>query len=406
MATFNYYLRNANAVSKTPIVLYISINSRVTKLSTGESIEPIYWDVKKQRAKKSLVGSPELNEFLNGFLLRSQSTFRNFKAESTVPNRFQIRKAIELPGTKAGSELREHFTSYLEATVNTKEPNTLKKFKGLFNHLVRFQNLKHDYYTFESINAKFHDDFVNYLQKNANHNNNTVSKYVRVLKTYMQWCFDRELHNNMAFKRFKAREYAVEVIYLTAKELFKIHELDLSQKPTLNKVRDAFCFGCFTGQRFSDISDITWDDIKGDTWILHTKKTKENIEVPLNCFSKAILKKNKNQSSPLQVFTNQKMNQYLKDIAVLAELNETIRQVGYSGNNKLETRKPKHKLITTHIARKTFVTLSLENGMRPETVMEITGHKDFKTLRRYIKITSKVKGSEMQRVWSTSNLSI
>jgi len=58
-----------------------------------------------------------------------------------------------------------------------------------------------------------------------------------------------------------------------------------------------------------------------------------------------------------------------------------------------------YELISTHTARRTFVTLSLEKGMRPEVVMEITGHKDYKTMKKHIKITSKVKHNEIKNVW-------
>ena len=71
----------------------------------------------------------------------------------------------------------------------------------------------------------------------------------------------------------------------------------------------------------------------------------------------------------------------------------------YSGTKRIEIEKSKYDFISTHTARRTFVTLSLEKGMRPETVMEITGHKDYKTMKKYLKITSKVKTDEMNKVW-------
>jgi len=62
--------------------------------------------------------------------------------------------------------------------------------------------------------------------------------------------------------------------------------------------------------------------------------------------------------------------------------------------------KPKYELVTSHMGRRTFVTLSLEKGMRPEIVMKITGHKDYKTFKRYIEITDKVKHQEMMKAWN------
>jgi integrase len=100
------------------------------------------------------------------------------------------------------------------------------------------------------------------------------------------------------------------------------------------------------------------------------------------------------------LFSNQKMNEYLKEIGKLAEINENIAIVKYRGLEKVEFLEPKHNFISSHTARRTFVTLSLEKGMRPETVMSITGHKDYRTFKKYIKLTDKVKLAEMNDIWS------
>lgn len=174
---------------------------------------------------------------------------------------------------------------------------------------------------------------------------------------------------------------------------------DLSEHSTLIKVRDIFCFGCFTGQRYSDIARLRREDIRDGIWFLKTKKTKDSLEIPLNDFALEILAKYKTSSSPLPDISNQKMNYYLKDLGKLLDINDVTIKTRYSGKDVIEEIKPKYEFLSTHTARRTFVTLSLEKGMRPETVMSITGHKDYKTMQRYLKITSKVKAIEMDKVW-------
>jgi site-specific recombinase XerD len=41
--------------------------------------------------------------------------------------------------------------------------------------------------------------------------------------------------------------------------------------------------------------------------------------------------------------------------------------------------------------------LSLEKGIPAETVMKITGHSDYKSFQRYVKVTEERKGNEMQK---------
>ena len=84
----------------------------------------------------------------------------------------------------------------------------------------------------------------------------------------------------------------------------------------------------------------------------------------------------------------------------MAEINESVIVTKYRGLEKVEFLEPKYNFISSHTARRTFVTLSLEKGMRPETVMSITGHKDYKTFKKYIKLTDKVKMNEMNQIWS------
>ena len=98
--------------------------------------------------------------------------------------------------------------------------------------------------------------------------------------------------------------------------------------------------------------------------------------------------------------TNQKSNEYIKEIGGLAEVDELVSIEKFNGSKKLTITKQKYHLLTTHTARRTFVTLALEKGIRAEVVMAMTGHKNYKTFKKYIKITDKVMQNEMNRVWS------
>jgi integrase len=399
MATFNYYLRNPLSKEKTPIVLTITSHGVISKISTGETIEPKYWDKKKQEVKRQFTGSPELNEFLGSYLLKAQAVYRNFTSENIQPTTEQLRAAIQLPKKKSNAEFKNALEKYLESVKGLHQDTTIRKYKSLLNHLNKFQEAKNRVLSFETIDLDFQEIFSAFLVNTLKQNNNTVCKYVKALKSFMQWAVDRGFHANMTFKKFKVKEYTVDVVYLTEEELFKIYNLDLSNNPQLSKVRDAFCFGCFTGQRFSDIHRLQWEDIRNETWLLHTKKTKELLEIPLNDFALDIIRKYNGKDRPIHTYSNQKMNDHLKVLAQLAGVSGKHKLVSYNGNKRVEDIKEKHNLICTHTARRTFVTLSLEKGMRPETVMEITGHKDYKTMKRYIKITSKVKETEMKKIW-------
>ncbi|RZK18616.1 MAG: site-specific integrase, partial [Flavobacterium sp.] len=104
--------------------------------------------------------------------------------------------------------------------------------------------------------------------------------------------------------------------------------------------------------------------------------------------------------TPPEANSNQKMNDYIKDIGMQAGIDSPVILTKYKGATKIEKSEPKFKFLSSHSARRTFVTLSLEKGMRPEVVMSITGHKDYATFKKYIKLTENVKLAEMNNAWN------
>lgn len=101
----------------------------------------------------------------------------------------------------------------------------------------------------------------------------------------------------------------------------------------------------------------------------------------------------------LPVLSNQKLNQHLKSLGEKAGIKEEVNIQKYRGAERIDDKLPKFKLISTHTARRTFITLSLEKGIRQEVVMSITGHKNFRTFNTYIKIVDKVKKEELLKAW-------
>ncbi len=228
--------------------------------------------------------------------------------------------------------------------------------------------------------------------------NNTIGKYIKTIKAFINFCIDRGYcQPNNEVTKFKVFGEDGEMIYLSEDELFRIINLELDSEK-LKVVRDNFCFACFTALRYSDISRLKPENIKEDYLEITTEKTRDFLRIPLKHHAKALLIKNNGMLPKL--FSNQKVNDYLKDIGKLAEINESIIITKYRGIEKVEFLEPKYNFISSHTARRTFVTLSLEKGMRPETVMSITGHKDYKTFKKYIKLTDKVKLAEMNNIWA------
>jgi integrase len=95
------------------------------------------------------------------------------------------------------------------------------------------------------------------------------------------------------------------------------------------------------------------------------------------------------------------MNAYIKRVCEIAEINKPIEKVRYKGNNKIPKTYPKYELISVHVGRKTFATLSIAKGMNSEVTMSITGHKDYKSFSRYVRVAEREKQNAMSRSWDS-----
>jgi integrase len=103
----------------------------------------------------------------------------------------------------------------------------------------------------------------------------------------------------------------------------------------------------------------------------------------------------------LPVITNQKSNEFVKELCQFAGLDRKCRITTFKGGQRIDEYFPLHELVTTHTARRTFITISLEKGMPQDAIREITGHRDHRSMQVYIKFSEKVVEDVMEMVWNT-----
>ena len=189
---------------------------------------------------------------------------------------------------------------------------------------------------------------------------------------------------------------------MTWEELTRLREFEIPPaKQSLDRVRDVFLFQCFTRLRYSDVYNLRRSDIKEDHIEVTTIKTSDSLVIELNKHSKAILEKYQDvvfeYDKALPVITNQKMNEYLKELAELAGINGPIRQTYYKGNERINEVTPKYALLGTHAGRRTFICNALALGIPPQVVMKWTGHSDYKAMKPSIDIADDIKANAMSK---------
>lgn len=284
---------------------------------------------------------------------------------------------------------------YIISNTGSANEASLKVYRNL---LRRIGDYNKDV-TFDNVDYTFFEGFARYLSDKCNLQNISVAKQISTAKKFLNLAIKKGIQVNTTFTAFTAKKDTdLEVIALTQIEFDKLWELDLSENQRLDAIRDVFLFSCSTGMRYSDLAQLRHHQIKTDFILQTVAKTKQQLQIPLNKYSRAILEKYKNLPQPLPVISNQKSNDALHDLCELAEINDMVEIVRYKGSQRISEAFPKHQLITMHTGRKSFCTLSLEKGMSAEEVMKISGHKDYKSFKRYVNVTSQQSKKAMQ-VW-------
>ena len=280
-------------------------------------------------------------------------------------------------------------------------PSTVVSVNMVLNRLAEFEKRRQHIYDFDEIDMNFYRDFIAFL-KQVPYNRNTIGKTIKILKTVMQCAKEDGCHTNCNYlaQSFKAPKSDSDAIYLTREELDRINALDLSKEsPGRQQTRDLFMIGVWTAQRVSDYNHLTRDSIRTETirsWdengnlserqvmTIHVvqQKTGKKVVIPCNKELRALLGK---YPKRLPHISEQKLNQYLKELGKMAGLTEEVEVRSTKGGVLTTERLPKYQLIHSHTARRTGATLMYLSGMNVYDICKITGHSNIKTLERYIK---------------------
>jgi site-specific recombinase XerD len=236
-----------------------------------------------------------------------------------------------------------------------------------------------------AVDHAFLNAFDHYLRSEKNCANNYVVKNIKNLGKILRICLENEWIEKNPFTAYKGKTRTVDRFYLTKEELSQIAQREFVSE-RLGQVRDVFIFCCFTGLAYVDVLQLRPENIRkgidGDRWIFTTRqKTKTRSSVPLLPTATVIIDRysnNKvciNRGSLLPVPSNQKMNEYLKEIADVCGID---------------------KKLTSHIARHTFATtVTLLNGVPIESVSKMLGHTNIRTTQHYAKILDSKVSEDM-----------
>jgi integrase len=266
--------------------------------------------------------------------------------------------------------------------------------------------------TIREIDSSVFEKYRDYLL-GINTRNSTIENKLKRLKWFLRWTIKEgyikgalkeriERHSVIMDKMKESDRIKQNIIYLTPDELKTIEAFEIpNSKAYLKRVRDCFLFSCYTALRHSDLkalkkTDIDWE--KGFIKIMASKDS-DLLTIPLTHKAKEILGAywELPGANALPVITNEKANLYLKELGALVKLNRKVTKTYYIGREKKTDSFELWELLSTHVARRTFVTTAMELGIPADVVMSITGHSDYKIMQIYLGIRDERAKNEMEK---------
>lgn len=379
-----------NPKGEAPVLLRITVRNDRASVSTGYKVRPEAWDQAAQRIKGDSELAKTFNVYANSTSLKILQIEREMllTGEPVTPSSIITLLKGKPAETMSVLTAFEHHNKRMSDLIGKDITRaTYNRYLVSYRKLKAFisGNYKWGEIQLSKLTIKFITDFEHYLKVHDNICQNTTAKHLKNLKKVIRFAISNNWLQADPFSTYRCRTTATDRGYLTKSELKAIEEKEFSTE-RLQIVRDAFVFMCYTGLAYSDVQKLEASHIfkgeDGAEWIsIQRTKTGSESIIPLLPKAREILDKYSSHPEArykgklLPSRSNQKMNEYLREIGNLCEVK---------------------KRVTCHLARHTFAkTITLSNGVSTETVAKMLGHKNLRTTQIYAKMTLSRMAAEM-----------
>jgi len=376
-----------------PLMLRVTINGKSAKTALGIRVPSKDWDVKRSRCRlREHTESKRINIFLENAVSKCNRAYTSLQDEYDVVTADMVINSIlgRSEGKLQGIiEIYQKQVDEFESIIGKNSSYALfQKNRTAMNHLKSFLKSKHNCSDLPIVRFS-HDHvvgFYRFLISEKGHSHNTAVKCMSMVKKVTSRAFHSGWIKKDPFIGFSLGCKPVERPFLEQHEIEALMNLRPESKK-LELTRDLFIFSCFTGLAYSDVRSLKAHEIvrtiDGVDWIkTHRTKTKTKANIPLlpipkNIISKYVRLQDLHPDELIfKVYSNQKINDYLKVLAKLAKI---------------------EKKVSFHIARHTFATtVTLQNGIPIETVSKMLGHTNIKTTQHYAKVLDSKISKDME----------
>lgn len=399
----------ANNKKESLIFLHFSYGGNRFKYSTGYKSCFLDWDFSKQRIKQTkatIINAGEVNEYLSKIENAIKKEYSRLIAEQTVVNNELLKNFLDsftnkniIVDNSKPITFFEFCENFLELKSKQISLITKRSYKQTLLKVKEYGNEYNEKINFDSFDKTFVLNFIEYLEE-KDYSQNTISKHLKNLKTFLIEANQKRLINNINFniKDFSLSPEETTAIYLNEKELEEMFKLDLSDKKHYELARDIFLIGCYIGQRISDYNGLTKSSIKTingrEFFSIKQKKTGAKVNCPITKKIKEIMNLRYGGEPPKKI-TEKDLNKYIKEVGAILKFNQKIECISKKGGKEIKEYIPKYKLIHSHTARRSFCTNMYKKKMPIFDIMLYSGHKTEREFYKYVRISGEERASHI-----------
>lgn len=410
---YTFKLKQPNGTKESLIYFRSFFNNENKNFiySTGEKIKPSEWDFEGRqpndlngRTKKAEIHRSvkmQLDRY-SSFFTEIVNRYKNINEELTV-DILKQRFDEKFKKITVKSDFFRIYQEFLDEkendyTGNSISNSTLKRYKCNKNLLEDFESNCKVKITLGKFDDKLYNRFLKYCIEEKKHSANTLHRNVGLLKTFLLWALNKKYTYNNNFITFKKpAKFTTDEIALNYEQVELIYNYDFSDNKRLERVRDLFVFGCTTGMRFGNYSTISKSDVDGNfIRVIDLKSKSKNLAIPLNSISKSILEK---YDYNLPSITNQKMNEYIKEVFKKLEFTDEIKKTMKYGDELVDQKAEFWTRISSHTARRSFITIMKNKRVPDKVIMSYTGHTSLEVFNAYYRPSEDDKINYMNEVF-------
>ncbi|HEY8931331.1 MAG TPA: site-specific integrase [Mucilaginibacter sp.] len=376
--TYNFILKpEKNRNGHHPIYMRAFQNGKKIEIATSVALPDKDWSVNHQRVKKVNKLYERYNAILDAYDKKAlKLIINNFVNDEPPISLLQFKEHI-LSAGQSDDSFTDYILNHLKENRARLSSESWYSYKSQITKLLKFKKA----IGFSDITEKFINDYHYYMIHRLGNNENTASKSLRSLRTFVNIALRYGLMKSNPFKYITIKKVDGKRDFLNADELNKLTQSYFDGEitnPMEREILNYFLFSCYTGLRYSDLRSLQMSSVEKNMLQIKMHKTGYIVTIPLTQKALQLL------PSVISISSNPVFRVYCNKVT-----NRVLKQIG------IKCKIPKK--LTCHVARHTFATVSITLGIPIEVVSKLLGHTNLKTTQVYAKIVDSVKEREMSK---------